>query len=546
MSTDDGLTGQSKAAELATYSAAVSQLTKRSTDPKKAEPVARAAGSSKPLKIAPAFTPRKKQQQSPQQQPEKPETNVDLQNLNAPNVSYNALAAGTDEHLRNKSLSVKDTETLRHDDGTEDDLFLRVPQASSNMTYMKPVEHFSIDETLRRVLAGEMRAEYMVTSSELPFQIHNYYSLTPEESLEIHDQTGVINVQTIKAQSIVDGNHYCLHRVNVASSATSFALHAVDTWKAVQNPGIARVHEAFTTRAFGDNSLIIVYDYKPLSLSLKTKIVDAHVPVPETFLWTLVLQLASALRSIHSAGLAVNLLNVSTVILSTTNRVYINSCGLSDVLSLWGRGNVNAAQQSDLHSIGQILGTLLGNSQDNIISIQGQPPVIMPGPSYSTDFKELFGYLNGRLTPVIAIDDILRLAGSRIFNELDAVRRDADLLHSSLRLEMGNGRLVRLMCKINFITERAENDMDPEWSETGDRYLIKLFRDFVFHLVNENGHPVADMAHVIGNLNKLDAGSEEKVMLMSRDEKSCLVVSYNEIKRCIEDAFRELLARSRK
>ncbi|KAJ1722610.1 PAB-dependent poly(A)-specific ribonuclease subunit 3 [Coemansia erecta] len=411
---------------------------------------------------------------------------------------------------------------------------------------MKPVEHFSIDESLRRVLAGEMRDENMVAASELPFQIYNYYSLTPDESVEIRDPTGTINVQTIKAQSIVDGRYYSLHRINMASSATSIALNAVDRWKAVQNPGIAQVHEAFTTRAFGDNSLIIVHDYKPLSSSLKSKIVDSCVAVPEAFLWTLVLQLASALRSIHAVGLAVNVLSVSTVILSTTNRVYINSCGLSDVLSLRDRRNINAAQQSDLHSIGQILGSLLGITPDNIMSIQGQPPVVMPGPSYSTDFKELFGYLNGRLTPVIAIDDILRLAGSRVFNELDAVRRDADLLHSSLRLEMGNGRLVRLMCKINFITERAENDMDPEWSETGDRYLIKLFRDFVFHLVNESGHPVADMAHVIGNLNKLDAGSEEKLMLMSRDEKSCLVVPYSEIKRCVEDAFRDLLAASRK
>ncbi|KAJ2794253.1 PAB-dependent poly(A)-specific ribonuclease subunit 3, partial [Coemansia furcata] len=50
------------------------------------------------------------------------------------------------------------------------------------------------------------------------------------------------------------------------------------------------------------------------------------------------------------------------------------------------------------------------------------------------------------------------------------------------------------------------------------------------------------MAHVVGNLNKLDAGSSEKVMLMSRDEKSCLVVSYEEVKRCVEEAYQELIA----
>jgi PAB-dependent poly(A)-specific ribonuclease subunit 3 len=46
-------------------------------------------------------------------------------------------------------------------------------------------------------------------------------------------------------------------------------------------------------------------------------------------------------------------------------------------------------------------------------------------------------------------------------------------------------------------------DMDPGWSETGDRYLIKLFRDYVFHQVDENGRPVVDMVHVLTCLNKV-------------------------------------------
>jgi ABC-type uncharacterized transport system YnjBCD ATPase subunit len=45
--------------------------------------------------------------------------------------------------------------------------------------------------------------------------------------------------------------------------------------------------------------------------------------------------------------------------------------------------------------------------------------------------------------------------------------------------------------------------MDPSWSETGDRYLLKLFRDYVFHQVDEMGNPVVDMAHVLQCLNKV-------------------------------------------
>lgn len=54
--------------------------------------------------------------------------------------------------------------------------------------------------------------------------------------------------------------------------------------------------------------------------------------------------------------------------------------------------------------------------------------------------------------------------------------------------------------------------MDPAWSETGDRYMLKLFRDHVFHQVTEDGRPYLDMAHVVHSLNKLDAGTNEKVI----------------------------------
>ena len=45
---------------------------------------------------------------------------------------------------------------------------------------------------------------------------------------------------------------------------------------------------------------------------------------------------------------------------------------------------------------------------------------------------------------------------------------------------------------------------------------------------------------------KLDVGVDEKIMLMSRDEQSCLIVSYKELKQCIDSTFRELLKRKNK
>lgn len=76
-------------------------------------------------------------------------------------------------------------------------------------------------------------------------------------------------------------------------------------------------------------------------------------------------------------------------------------------------------------------------------------------------------------------------------------------MEQELTKEYENGRLFRLLVKLAFINERPEFEMDPSWSETGDRYLLKLFRDFVFHQVYEDGTPVIDFGHVVECLNKV-------------------------------------------
>ena len=59
---------------------------------------------------------------------------------------------------------------------------------------------------------------------------------------------------------------------------------------------------------------------------------------------------------------------------------------------------------------------------------------------------------------------------------------------------------------------------------TGDRYLLKLFHDWLFHPTGgAAASPVLDWGRIVESLNKLDAGVPEQVSLMSRDEASLLV-----------------------
>ena len=58
-------------------------------------------------------------------------------------------------------------------------------------------------------------------------------------------------------------------------------------------------------------------------------------------------------------------------------------------------------------------------------------------------------------------------------------------------------------------------NQDPNWAETGDRYLLKLFRDYLFHQVTPEGVPWVDLAHVVQSLNKVPVvGGGEGIVLM--------------------------------
>jgi PAB-dependent poly(A)-specific ribonuclease subunit 3 len=264
----------------------------------------------------------------------------------------------------------------------------------------------------------------------------------------------------------------------------------------------------------------------------------AGATILEKTLWSYISQISSALKTIHSSKLAARVIESNKVLLTSKNRIRLNCCGVLDMLQFDGGQNLVRHQQEDLLAFGKLMVSLACNSLTAIHNLPKSFEYISR--HYSSDLKNVVLYLLSKPLPTKTIDEVVSLIGPRLISEINSAHHYNDFLESELSKELENGRLVRLMCKIGFINERPEFDMDPSWSETGDRYLIKLFRDHVFHQVDENGVPVTDMAHVITCLGKLDAGIEEKIMLTSRDELSCLIVSYKEIKACIQQAYIDL------
>jgi PAB-dependent poly(A)-specific ribonuclease subunit 3 len=386
-----------------------------------------------------------------------------------------------------------------------------------------------------------------------------------------------------KALCTLDGKCYILRRLENFRLNHEAAISLVERWRRIRHPSIVSVREAFTTRAFGDSSIVFVYDYHPLSTTLYAEHMIPRPPqpdrrtgrlqtkpmqIPERTLWSYLCQLANVIRCIHHHGMAARCIEPSKVLRTSKNRVRLNCCSIFDVIAYDPNANAAARQtqqSEDLVNLGKLLVSLSCNSMAAVQNMNKSLEHIAR--SYSQEYRDMIMWLLSKSgdTPTQSpgagnhssrnqsknAEELVKMLGKngKFAEDFESSLNQNDLLESSLLKELENARLVRLLCKFGFINERPEwvqsdcfeqgsekltecvnrFDHDPRWSETGDRYIVKLFRDLVFHSVDEAGRPVVDLSHILTNLNKLDVGSEEKIMLTSRDEQSCLIVSYREV-----------------
>ncbi|XP_071949670.1 PAN2-PAN3 deadenylation complex subunit pan3-like [Antedon mediterranea] len=405
---------------------------------------------------------------------------------------------------------------------------------------------------------------------DIPQEVDKYHTLyplegTPKGPMDKNSTFGY-STQCFKAVNSKDNKTYCLRRVIGFKVANSQWMTLVDMWKKLQHSNVVSLREVFTTKAFGEHSMVFVHDYHPGAMTLMQRHFHhkgrnsfmknrngprvPHGILPENLLWTYIVQISSTIRSIHAAGLACRVIDPRKVLITARNRLRLNCVGIFDVLTYnSNQGNpitvIPHYQQEDLMAFGRMVLALACNSLDGLHRDQMHSSLELVTINYSSDLKNLILYL---LTPQgrpKSINDIMPMIGARFYTQLDAAYMRSDSVEEELAKEVQNGRLFRLITKLGVINERPEFNGDPSWSETGDRYLLKLFRDYLFHQVNETGAPWIDMAHIVQCLNKLDAGVPEKVCLMARDEQNVLVVSYKDLKHCFENTFEEVLHASR-
>ncbi|KAI1552085.1 PABP-dependent poly A nuclease 3 [Pyrenophora tritici-repentis] len=448
------------------------------------------------------------------------------------------------------------------------------PQPSGLLAYQRTAHDFFIPDALREELQKKAEiARQVAPNSTLPAieQFHSLFCLdiSPQKNTAPFGYASWI----YKAVSSKDGKTYALRRLENFRLTSETAIRSAQPWKRVLNGNVVTIHEAFTTRAFGDSSLILVTDYHPNSKSLA----DEHFKpaqrfhgrqptsshVPEQVLWGYTVQIASALKAIHGSGLAARLITPSKILLTSKNRIRLNACSIMDIVQFDNARPVSELQADDFIQLGRLILCIANNNPTAHLQMQKSIDYITR--SYTARLKECVQWLlnpqpssgspSSPTSPVPMqkdIDTFLAGIADQFASVFDSELHAQDTLIVNLGRELESSRLVRLLIKLSMINERPELDASQNmpgnagassstvWAETGERYYLKLFRDYVFHQVDQNGHPVTDLAHVLDCLNKLDAGTDEKIPLISRDEQNVLIVSYREVKRALESAFQDL------
>ncbi|CAN0174931.1 unnamed protein product [Ectocarpus sp. 12 AP-2014] len=341
--------------------------------------------------------------------------------------------------------------------------------------------------------------------------------------------------ETYKVIQHHNGQAFALRRFDTARTTAKIVAMGTEIWLSMpEHPAITRPREAFLHR----NALFFVSDFHPGAETLSERFIQRQGGLlSEGLLWRLVCQLLGALRATHAAGAALRNVHPSRVLYCLVgDRVRVNWVGCLDVLEYETRKQVSELQRQDMVDLGSLILALA--CRHPVTPASRGESLAFTAQHYTPELHNLAASLVSKKPP--SVFEVCVATAHHTMDAMENTLMANGALQSHLASEYDNGRLLRLLLKLGTLNERPDQGGVGEWSETGERYILKLFRDYLFHQVDADGEPVMDFGHVYQSLSLLDAGNEEKILLTSRDKRSLLVVSFADVKRCLEEAFTEV------
>eukprot|EP00039_Didymoeca_costata_P007684 m.102711 g.102711 ORF g.102711 m.102711 type:complete len:507 (+) comp13781_c0_seq1:196-1716(+) len=362
-----------------------------------------------------------------------------------------------------------------------------------------PGNSLFVDEDLRqglikRQIVTEMT--YDKHTKDVPAEVDNYHSFVDLEPLNLAQGT-VFGYPSVvyKAFSMADGLPYAVRRIAGYRLSEAKAIDCVNSWKNIRHSNIVNLREAFTTRDFQDHSVCFIYDFHPLSETLLSRHFQTNQGfVSEELLWSYIIQITSALRAVHLSGLACRVIHPSKILVSaggknTRSHIRIGSVCVLDVLQYSEQQQTHAVishyQQEDLVALGKLI-LVLACSNLRAVTRENLPQSFQyVSKHYTEHVYTILRYLLGANPHGPKnLNDLMPMIGARFYTELESEAQTNTSLEHELAKELQNGRLFRLATKLQMVIGRPEQELDPRWADTGDRFLLKLLQHYIFHRVS--------------------------------------------------------------
>jgi len=171
---------------------------------------------------------------------------------------------------------------------------------------------------------------------------------------------------TFQATSQEDGNLYCVRRFdNVRCVSQRIAIAVMDKWNSAttarEHPGTVPLYRCFVAQ----RAVFFVHQYIPGARTLRERL---EGPLLESVVWSAVVQLTSAIRSVHSCNLAVRTLHLQHVLSNTDPtgsrlRLRVNCLGVIDALEFEARKSPVELQDEDIRDLGRLILSIATGSE---------------------------------------------------------------------------------------------------------------------------------------------------------------------------------------
>ncbi|KAL2315929.1 PAN2-PAN3 deadenylation complex subunit pan3 [Schizosaccharomyces pombe] len=416
------------------------------------------------------------------------------------------------------------------------------PQPSPMPTllpYERTVNGLFIDDTTRERIERKSEASRQ-TISALPSIISSYTSLAPLNTklYRYKEQIG-FSSWTYKCTSSIDGNAYVLKRLQDCS--INIDTSTVDKLKNVFHPNIVPFHSAFHTDTFHDSSLLLIYDFYPCTTTLgelylnnsKNSVkLEENRKIPERELWNYFFQLTIALSYLHKSGFACNKLTPSRILVDQTERIRISGCADYELV-VSNKPPLEERKKQDFVDLGVVIANLATGRTDMDMSSAARAIYS----TYSREFYKAVLYFVSEVPEDKNLELFLQNHIESFFPIMSSPYVECEKMERKISDAFQHGRFFNILCKIMFIIDNNRASREYPIAREKEISLIYLLRDYLFHQIDEDECPVIDLYQVLNRLGKLDAGINQAIALISRDELDCVSVSYGELKAWLDNVY---------